>query len=189
MNKSLATDLQILEEMAAQLPMYLSSEIMFWNLHTVNMPMLTLGGFLMRQHRLSALAVLLDEKEEARLKTAVSTATKTIIPQTIRVEKKATKEIFARARQFSEYLSDLRREHDAAKAGYGTAVESRLMIELLMKMLRKRPFQLDNSIPNRIKSIDTLLKMQWQPNNFIWPPEWAQTYSPEQFWWLYGNPI
>ncbi len=188
MEKKLTVDLRVLEEMAAQLPAYLNSEVMFWNLHTFDMPMLTLGGCFMRQHRLLALADLLDEGGLLRLKTAVSIITKTITPQTVRVEQKATEEIFIRARQFGEYLKDLRREHDAAKAGYETAVESRVIIEVLMEMLGKRPFQLDSNIPNRIESIDNLLQMQWRPDGFIWPSEWVGAYSQDTFWWLYGRP-
>ncbi len=188
MGKNLAADLRILEEMVTQLPAYMGSEVMFWNLYAAGMPMLTLGGCFMRQHRLSALADLLDGDEKMRLQTAVTSLAEKIASKTVRVEQKATEEIFIRARQFGAYLKELQEEDGDTRTGYGTAVESRLIIEILVDKLGKRPYQLDSSIPNRINSLDTLLKMRWQPDDFIWPSAWTKAYPPDQFWWLYGQP-
>ena len=58
-NNKLTRDLSILVAMAAEMETYLNSDVLFWHMSTSHMPALTLGGYLMRQHRLLALRDLL----------------------------------------------------------------------------------------------------------------------------------
>src|SRR5688500_2426298 len=54
----LSEDLEVLEAMAAEMNEYLKSEVLFWPMRQGNLPRLTIGGYLMREHRLRALAEL-----------------------------------------------------------------------------------------------------------------------------------
>ena len=54
-NERLAQDVTTLGAMAGQMADYLDSEILFWPLGRGDMPMLTLGGYLLREHRLPTL--------------------------------------------------------------------------------------------------------------------------------------
>jgi len=54
-SERLAQDAAVMGAMAGQMAEYLDSEILFWPLGRGNMPMLTLGGYLLREHRLLAL--------------------------------------------------------------------------------------------------------------------------------------
>lgn len=187
--EKLSFDLKIIEEMAALMPAYVVSDGLFWNVPVVGMPQLTLGGYFMRERRLLALSDLLSGDEKMRLQTAVSTVAEAIAPHVVQFEKKANAEIFARLRQFSEYLKDLQREHEDAVAGYKTAVEARVMVTVLMEMLEKRPFQLDAQTIAPLNTVDSTLHRQWIPDDFVWDDEWIAAYPPKTYWWLYGRPL
>ena len=69
--QKLEQDVTILSEMAAQMDDYLKSDILFWKMGQGGMPMLTLGGYLMRQYRLLTLADLLPAARQEEMETAV----------------------------------------------------------------------------------------------------------------------
>ena len=187
--QKLTFDLEIMEAMAALMPTYVASGSLFWNIGVGGMPMLTLGGYFMRQHRLLALTDLLTGAERMRLQTAVSIVSEAITPQRVQFEKKANTEILSRVRQFGEYLKDLRREHGDAVAGYKTAVEARLMAAVLMELLGNKPYRLDAEAIAQAESLDQTLRWQWRSGAFVWAAEWARAYPSEAYWWLYGRPV
>jgi len=187
--EKLTDDLAIIEAMAALMPAYVASDSLFWNVGVGGMPTLTLGGYFMRQHRLLALVDLLADDDAVRLQTAVSIVSEAIAPQIVQFEKKANKEVFARLRQWGEYLKDLRREHGQAVAGYKTAVEPRVMVAVLVGLLQNRPYQLDDKAISHINAVDQSLRLQWLPGDFVWAEEWVRAYPLEMYWWLYGRPV
>ena len=52
--------------MAAEMDAYLKSDVLFWHMSASRMPALTLGGYLMRQHRLLILRKLLSDPKTNR---------------------------------------------------------------------------------------------------------------------------
>ena len=70
-NNKLMRDLSILAAMAAEMEAYLNSHVLFWHMSSSRMPALTLGGYLMRQHRLLALRSLLTGEQLSELDAAV----------------------------------------------------------------------------------------------------------------------
>jgi hypothetical protein len=150
------------------------------------LPKLTLGGYLLRQHRLLALVDLLAEAERERLDTAVLTFNITTNEKVVRVEERAHTELEARIRQWGESLYEFKGE--ASLSYYRTAVEARLMIAVLVNKLQTAPFQLNSRIMPQVKLLDVNLSGKWQSGDFIWPTEWQAAYPKAEFWWLYGRP-
>ena len=66
----LSRDLRIMEEMVGEMNPYLMSESMWWTMTHGDMPRLTLGGCLMRKHRLSIVQNQLSQEERIRLQDA-----------------------------------------------------------------------------------------------------------------------
>jgi hypothetical protein len=186
--EKLKQDLRILEAMAAEMDDYLRSEAMFWPLQDSSLPRLTLGGYLMRQHRLSALRKLLTESEQERLDQAIETFNKALVEKVVRFETHAHEEIHARLRQWSEYLRELDRESMAAGDYYPSAVDTRAMIQALLEKLQMPPYQIDERIYNELGTFDRALSNRWITNGFVWPAEWEPAYPRSKFWWLYGQP-
>ncbi|MCA9982658.1 MAG: hypothetical protein KDE59_00125 [Anaerolineales bacterium] len=185
--QKLQEDLEILKTMAAQMAAYLPSDVLFWPLHSVTMPRLTLGGYLMRQHRLVALFNLLTQEQQNQLQAAMTEYHTALEDRTVIFEQKAHKELDSRLRQWSEHLRDMRADRGRA-VNYATAAEIRVMIEVMMQQLQKFPYQLSSEYVYRLKNVDSGLLARWRKGPFVWPEEWQSAYPQTEFWWLYGEP-
>jgi hypothetical protein len=186
--EKLRQDLEILAAMGAEMDNYLKSDVLFWPMTNGTMPRLTLGGYLMRQHRLLALENLLTEDERARLEAAVTEFNAALVEKIVRLEQRANQELEARLRQWGEYLKDLARESGSSGAYYGTAVEPRAMMTALINKLKLPPYQLEPRIPQQLGMYDNNLRRRWQSGDFVWPEEWQPAYPEGTYWYLYGKP-
>lgn len=184
----LGQDLKILQAMAAEMDDYLRSDILFWPLGDTSFPRLTLGGYLMRQHRLDALRQQLDVGDQDRLDAAERRFDAALVEKVVAFEKKAHTEIRARLRQWNEYLKELRDPSLGAGNYYGSAVETRAMLAALLNKLESPPYELDRRVLNELASLDRVLANYWVAGEFIWPEEWAPAYPRQPYWWLYGQP-
>jgi len=185
--QKLEQEVMILKVMSAQMDDYLKSDILFWKTGQASIPVLTLGGYLMRQYRLLALSGLLSKTKQVEMETAVIQFNTALVEKIVRFEAKAHTELDARMRQFEAYLRDLR-NNQATGVNYETAVEPRAMIATLIDKLRMAPYQLDHHIPGRVETLDRNLRQRWVSSDFIWPEEWQPAYPQDEFWWLYGKP-
>jgi len=185
----LTRDVTVLAAMVEEMAAYLRSDVLFWPMMKSGLPKLTLGGYLMRQNRLLALRELLLAGEQEQLDTAVSQFNHILVEKIVRLEQKAHQELEARIRQWGEYLKDLQWERAAAMAGYGSAVETRVMMTAVTKKLQLPPYQLNPRITKQIRLLDDNLRRRWQSGPFIWPEEWQLAYPEDVYWWLYGRVI
>lgn len=182
----LAQDVTILAEMAGEMADYLRSDVLFWPMMKGGLPKLTLGGYLMRQHRLLALPELLSAEEQQVVDTAVTQFNQALVEKIVRFEQKAHQELEARIRQWREYLKDFRWERGAAIAGYTSAVETRVMIAALTDKLQMPPYQLDRRITEQVSLLDNNLRSRWHSGPFLWPEAWQPAYPRTEYWYLYG---
>ncbi|UCG24130.1 MAG: hypothetical protein JSW55_18735 [Chloroflexota bacterium] len=184
----LKKDLVILEAMAAEVDEYLRNDTLFWPLGDSTLPRLTLGGYLMRQHRLLALRKMLDEEEKARLDAAEEQFNAALVEKVVAFENKAHEELRARLRQWQEYLKELQQVSLAAGDYYPSAVETRAMIAALLSKLEMRPYKLDRRVLNEVAAYDRVLANYWAAGDFAWPEAWTAAYPRQKYWWLYGRP-
>ena len=186
--EKLAQDVLVLSAMAAEMEAYLNSDVLFWHMSTAGMPMLTLGGYLMRQHRLLALYDQLTAEQQKTVDEAVEQFNAALEEKTVRFEQKAHRELDARLRQWEEYLKDVERGQASAKSNYSTSVEVRAMIEALTNFLEMAPYELDPHVKQRTLFLDGRLRSRWSGGDFVWPDEWQSAYPRAEYWWLYGSP-
>jgi hypothetical protein len=186
-NNKLKRDLSILVAMSEEMETYLNSDVLFWRMSKAGMPALTLGGYLMRQHRLLALNNLLTTAELSELESAITTYNTVLSEGIVRFEKKAHRELEARLRQWGEHIKDIDRGLASSKSNYATVVEVRAMISGLQDQLELAPFSLDPRIPQQVSLLDSQLRRQWESGEFVWPNEWQPAYAEDVYWWLYGK--
>ena len=182
----LGQDVTILAEMASEMADYLRSDVLFWPMMKGGLPKLTLGGYLMRQHRLLALPELLSDEEQVVVDTAVTQFNQALVEKIVRLEQKAHQELEARIRQWGEYLKDFRWERGAAVAGYTSAVETRVMMTALIDKLEMPPYHLDPHVNKQIAVLDNNLRSRWRSGPFLWPEAWQPAYPRTEYWYLYG---
>lgn len=186
--EKLRQDLRILEAMAAEMDDYLRSQTLFWPMVQSNLPRLTLGGYLMRQHRLTALRQLLDDEERTRLDAAISQFNEALVEKVVRFEERAHQELHARLRQWGEYLREVSQEHLAMGDYFASHVQTRAMIAALLDKLEMPPYELDKRVLDQLGVYDNALRNYWRADDFCWPAEWQPAYPRSEFWWLYGRP-
>ncbi len=104
--EKLEIDLEIAEAMASEMDEYLMSDVLFWPMQKGEFPRLTIGGYLMRQHRLNGLRELLNGEQRSRLNAAIDLFNQALVEKVVRFEERAHREIHARIRQWSEYLKE-----------------------------------------------------------------------------------
>lgn len=183
----LQSDVKVLEAMAERMDGYLKGNTLF-GVMGANMPRLTIGGYLMRQHRLVLLKDLLPMADQLRVDKAVETYRAAVENAIVRSEKRATEELGARLRQWEAFIRDLRREPKSQAAYYGTAVEARVIVSELLLMLTTPPYQLHDGFLDRVDLLDAGLRGVWEidERKFVWPAEWEPAYPFADFWYLYG---
>lgn len=183
----LERDVTIIAAMSAEMELYLNSEVLFWHMSIARMPALTLGGYLMRQHRLLLLRELLSGAKQAALDTAVQQYNSALVEKIIRFEQKAHRELDARLRQWGEYLKDVERGIATKTSNYRNAVDTRAMIAAISEPLKMAPYKLEQRILSKTALLDSQLRRVWKPGEFIWFDEWQPAYPLEEYWWLYGE--
>lgn len=186
--EKLSQDLAVLQEMAAQMADYIKSETLFWPMGHSGMPKLTLGGYWLRQHRLTALHSLLTSEQQAQLTAAVKMFETAVSPWVVRTEHRAHTELAARIRQWDEYLRDLREKRGENAGAYPAQVEVRAIIAALVSQLQISPYQLDGKLLQSILTQDKGLRARFASGDFVWPEEWQPAYPEPEYWWLYGRP-
>jgi hypothetical protein len=188
-NQRLAQDAAALGAMASQMAEYLDSDILFWPAPRGGMPVLTLGGYLLREHRLLALPQLLTAEQRAQVDAAVFQFNQALADRVVRFETKAHGELEARLRQWEEYLKDIDRGTFDRTSNYDTAVETRVMIKALLDRLQMPPYRAEPRPMQHLTALDTRLRGRWRAGDFVWPAEWASAYPRADYWWLYGSPV
>ncbi|MCA9920251.1 MAG: hypothetical protein KC445_19985 [Anaerolineales bacterium] len=186
--EKLIQDLAILQEMASQMDEYLKSETLFWPMGHSDMPMLTLGGYWLRQHRLTALSDLLNDAQQEQLSAAIERFETAVSPWVVRTEQRAHTELAARIRQWDEYLRDLREKRSENAGAYAAQAEVRAIIAALVENLQQAPYQLDDKLLQSILTEDKGLRARFASGDFIWPEAWQPAYPEPDYWWLYGRP-
>lgn len=186
-SEKLARDVNILEAMAAEMADYLDSDVLFWPMARSDMPMLTLGGYLMREHRLLALTDELTGEQQGRLAAAVQQFNQTLAERVVRFETKGNSELEARLRQWEAFLKDVDRGTAEKTTNYGTAVETRAMIAALIDRLSMPPYQMGERPLQHLAMLDQRLRNHWEIGEFVWPADWEPAYPPAEYWWLYGG--
>lgn len=191
MNKNdaiLAHDLMIMEEMAANMATYLDSDIVDWTIPRANMPRLTIGGYLMRQRRLSILAGQFDEEDRDRLRLAIAQFEQALDERVVRFEIRAHQELHMRIAEWMSFLRDINRRAKTEVNYYAGVVDTRIVIHELMNKLETFPYELKEDIIEEVNAMDRILRIRLLDHPFIWDPVWEEAYPRSEFWWLYGCP-
>lgn len=183
----LERDLMILEAMVKDLDAYLMSESMWWAMAQSDMPRLTLGGCLMRRHRLLILQNQLDREQQKRLVAAIQQFDEVLDEKVIRFEYRAHQELRARISEWAGNLRELKSNVMAEIEHYANVVDTRVVITATLDKLQEPPYQPAEKITQELAHLDQNLRNRWQAGEFIWPLVWKPAYPRDKYWYLYGR--
>lgn len=185
MNKfiiDLGSDAQNARMMAAQLDTYLYQDELYGAL-APNRPRLTVGGLLLRLHRLGALRDRLTPSQAADFESALDDLAEARENWAIHYNQKIAREVKARQTSMTWYLENCDEKQGDITGAYPIEAEKRTILHHLfneeheLAELRERQAELDAWLRRHVVETD-----------FIWPETVQPAYPPAPFWWLYRWP-
>lgn len=184
----LSRDVAILAAMSAEMDDYFRHEVLFWPMAEGNMPRLTLGGYFLRQHRLTALNNLLTPAEQRKVAEAIAQFTEVTKERVVAIEMRVEQELQVRLRHWQTSLRDWQ-EQSPGMPLYAAGVEERAMIAALLARFSQAPGVVMAQLPVRIAGLDQVLRGRFRSGDFVWPAPWQPAYPEPLYWWLYGVPV
>ena len=187
-------DLQILEGMADQVRTYLIEDELFWPIPgrlRGGMPRLTLGGYLLRRHRLTALRGSLSADQQARLDAALAVFDAALSEWSVHATRKMLREWDVRINLLTQFLKDCERE-DASSCldGWPNQAKVRTIVHHLAGALEAAG-ALETSHKADVRRIDNGLRrflLSGDDQQFLWSPDLAPVYPRDAYWWLWVVP-
>lgn len=187
----LGFDLAIAQAMVDELEVYLQRDVLYWQMDahgpmSSRFPKMTLGGLLLRRHRLNALRERLSSEQRAALDMINRRLDSLIGQWATAYGDKLQREIEARLNAWARYVMEDCLESRATCADdYPSQAEVRTMLALLLEEAAKYSRADLAPVQNRLAALDSQFKGLSGPGPFIWDPILAPAYPPDHFWWLY----
>lgn len=189
-NTRLERNLIVVEAIAADLKEYLLSDTLFWPLSRPRvgdyvLPKGTIGGLLLRLHRLDAFRDALSDEQVRRLHDARSGAEDALSQWMVQAREKAAHEARSRTDSWHAYAVEATEDPRRYRPEYPTQAESRTALALLLDWLGDH---VDETIRGRVSVADRLIRSVAIPCQFVWDDWQAPAFPPDHFWWLYVEP-
>ncbi|NDJ75615.1 MAG: hypothetical protein GYB65_05090 [Chloroflexi bacterium] len=180
----LERDLRTLAAMASNLTPYLYEQELYGHL-SGDLPRLTLGGLLLRLHRLSALSDILDPEQQTVVHDARLNFEAERAQWAVHYDNKLQFELQARVEALARFLDECAREDSACAVEYPIQAEKRTMIEHLRAEAAERNIPTNDLVP-RLAQVDTRLKRSTREGAFISDARLVPAYPQDRYWWLYS---
>ncbi len=187
----IAYDLAVVEAMVAEMEPYLKSDLLYWRLSPAvplrpAAPLLTIGGVLLRTHRLGGQSDRLTPTQRNRL-SAASDAFRVVTERwAAHTEKRMRRELDARLNSWQWFVDDCCERKQSCVAYYATEAELRTLLDLLIEAAAG----FGNVAPQqrRLVLLDSQFRRWLRPGDFVWAALLEPVYPRNRFWWLYGRP-
>lgn len=177
-------DVTILGAMASSLTPYLYENEIYGFLGN-DLPKLTLGGLLMRLHRLTQLEALLSAEQLSQVQDARINFEAECARWAVHYEHKLQQELRVRLDALDQFLRECQDDLGGCASGYPTQAEKRTMIEHLRAEALEHEV-LTPELASRLVYLDERLRRLVSQGDFISADFLAQAYPPETFWWMYA---
>jgi hypothetical protein len=176
-------DVHTAQEMASRLVPFVYENETFGYMPD-DLPKLTIGGLLMRLHRLSLLGKLLSSEQQEQLEIAQQQVDSVKQEWLVAYTNKTTQELVLRVNEWNQCLNDCGQDQYECHERYPSMVEKRVIAQLLTNEAR----QLKALVPfleKRLIEIDYQLQGFFKPGSFIWDQRLQQAYPQDQYGFLY----
>jgi hypothetical protein len=183
---SLAKDADHARDMAGHLDPYLYEDELYGTLGR-SKPKLTVGGLLLRLHRLEALQDQLAPAQAEAFAQAQADFDSARSDWATHYREKIKHELQARQRSFAWFLDDCDEKPKTCAGAYPVEAEKRTIIHHLLAEGEARGLDLAEEATLQA-ALDDRLRRRFKPGAFVWPAAFQPAYPFDWFWWLYGGP-
>ncbi len=184
MTLDIKRELRILEAMVSHLTPYLYEDELFGHIDS-QLPKLTIGGLLMRLHRLEGLDLPGDQR--AQVEEARQHFEATRYEWLTHYKAKLEQEINARINSIRWYLDDCVSEPATCDGGWPNEAEKRTMLAHLQTEADAQK-TLTTTLRSKIADLDARMRRHCRQEEFFWDEALQVAYPREEFWWLYCRP-
>jgi hypothetical protein len=178
-------DLKVLESMASNLTPYLYESEVFGTI-APNLPKLTVGGLLLRLHRLQGVFDQLSKAQQQRFLNAKEAFENAMAQWAVHYEGKIGQEIKSRLGNYNGYIDD----HRDDQAGGHQPDPSEATHRTILQHLREEAQRLGlwtSEFNERLGELDQRMRrITKSGSRFTLAPELQSLYPAETYWWLYG---
>ncbi len=182
---SLFHDHTTLKRMAAELPDYLISDVLFWQMQAPSdVPKLSLGLLLLTRAGLEATRSQLSPSQLGEVEQANRETDAVLAKWLVAAEKKAIQELRSRINLWQAYWEDYIEDPHKHAVHYPDEITQRVIAALL---LQRFPRLADSFEAKRLAPFDAQLRGLLKPGAFIWPSEMQAVFPQDEFWFLYGQ--
>jgi len=176
-------DVDTVQAMASRLvPFVYENEIFGYT--PESLPKLTIGGLLMRLHRLALLDTLLSDEQRERLATAQQQVDSVKQKWLVAYTNKTTDELTMRINEWNQFLNECNQNEDECHEMYPSMVEKRVIAQALVNQARELNV-LTPEIEERLNGIDSQLQDYFKAGSFVWDQRLQQAYPPDEYGFLY----
>jgi hypothetical protein len=152
-----------------------------------SMPSLTIGGLLLRLHRLHALEDQLNADQKAKLAAVDAQNESARKEWSIHYNDKLVQEGNSRLKMIARYFSDCDDDPRTCANNYIPEANRRTIVEDIANALQRNGTP-NNDLVNAAHRIDSKLRRYAQPSDFVWAAALQAAYPKEEYWWLYAKP-
>ena len=183
----LSKDIRIVEAMAARLTPYIYENELYGPMPG-DLPRLTVGGLLMRLHRLAAVADLLSPQQHDLLNAAQQQFDQVRKDWSVAYETKLSHELSARLTSLLQFIAEC--QDSPAHCGdlYPANAEKRAIVEALTDEAVARNI-FTPALQAQLSGVDNKLRQFFSPGEFVWDARLKPAYPREKYWFLYVKPI
>ncbi len=180
--------------MAREAEAYLITEELFWPITgrvRGGMPRMTIGGFLLRRYRLTALPDLLTPEQQTTLQEALAAFDTAAAEWPTHYRGKISREWDMRTNLLVNFLRDCDEgEAQNCAEDWPAQAEQRTILQHLQEApgARGAVSQTQQAALTRIDRDLRRLLLSGEKGHFLWPPELEAIYPRDKFWWLWVAP-
>lgn len=188
MHYDAAGDVRAVEAMAANLTPYLYENELY-GLVANDLPRLTVGGLLMRLHRLEALADSLTPAQRQRVQQARQQFEQARSEWRTHYSAKLTQEIQARLNNLTAFVREYGDDKQQAHAAYPAEATHRLILSALQKEAESLTLW-TKEWQAKLRDLDTRLHglLDKDHPTFVLPSGLEGIYPEAEYGWLYAYP-
>lgn len=184
-------DLHYVLATAADLKDFLLGDTIYWSLSNAGhadyyLPKGTLGGLMVRLHRLEGLEGELTPEQADQLHEARQTIEAEIKRWTVQAEVIALRESKVRIQTWLRYVEELEEHPHRNAPEYPTQARGRTALAFLIPYVEP---DTRAGFVGQLATADHLLRSLPTKEEFVWSSGLRQVYSERDFWWLYLKPL
>lgn len=182
----LDADLKSFVAMVDNLVPYVYEKELFGQIDN-RLPRLTLGGLLMRRHRIAALRHDLKPEQVMAFDAAVQKLEKTRYEWLNHYKEKLEQEFHSRINALTYFIEDCEASWSSCEANWPNEAEKRTIVAHVVEEAKaQNTLTTENSA--LLRQLDQKLRRFFRTGTFLWDDRLKDAYPMPEYWWLHGRP-